>query len=76
MSISYTFKERTEKRFTKEQAVAAAAARYKKPVCTDMCKQFPDTLTTVEFNKLVDALVDDSMYYDDAWSVRNHHDHY
>lgn len=76
MSIPYTFKERTEKRFTKQQAVDAAFARYKKPVCADMCKQFPDMLTTVEFNKLVDAIVDDSMYYDGAWIVSNHHDHY
>lgn len=73
MSNIFTRSERTEKRYTVGQAVAAAKARLMGnperrqplPLCMNAVRQrdYREAITLAELNEISDALVSDSCFY-------------
>jgi len=66
--IPYTKTEKTEKKWTVGQAVAAAEIRLKGiPMCVNALRgwyyDLSTKITLVELNQIADSLVDDSHYY-------------
>lgn len=70
MSLTYTHSERTVKKYTVNQACESARYRVAKSgltqICTNSLRGRPgsELITLEELNKIADAIVDETFYYD------------
>ena len=64
-NVAYTERETLERKYTNNDAVAAAKVRLgNRPYCTNaLYRRGPDRLTLPELNDLADSIVDDTVFY-------------
>ena len=69
-TISFTHSERTVKKYTDEDVMRAVRARIPNglQICVNAIPRYSGSVyTLVELNKLVDKIVDDSLFYGGLW---------
>ena len=67
--MQYTYKERTEKKYTVAQALSAAEAilkqKHVKGICMNSVRRYnaTDLITLEQLNNISEQIVDDSIFY-------------